>query len=305
MPMIKIATILTCFNRKAKSIRCLTELFRVVETYNAKHDGNSIVLSVYLTDDASSDGTVEAVAELCGGMDFHLCHGDGNCYWAGGMRLAWREAMKRHEEWDFYLLLNDDTVVMERVFDELMQCHDYAVRNYGKAGVYSGCTCDEKNNDFITYSGDVMNPKTKGWDRLLPNGKPQMVDMTNANILLVDKKVVDIIGILPDGYIHGVADQDYGMMARRAGIPVLITPHSCGYCQYDHLSEQEECRNLMKMSFKERKAYVYKPNHSDKDYLLFIKRNMPKRYLVSYILRKIRLYSPSLYYWICKTRGIY
>lgn len=303
--MIKIATILTCFNRKAKTVRCLKELFRVLDDYNVKHRDNRIDISVYLMDDASSDGTAEAVAEVCKDRDFHLCQGDGNCYWAGGMRLAWREAFKRHEEWDFYLLLNDDTTVMDNVFEQLMECHEYALDEFGKAGVYSGCTCDEKDIDVVTYSGDVINPQTKGWDRLLPNGMPQMVDMTNANILLVDKSVVDTIGVFYDGYIHGVADQDYGMTARRAGFPVLITSDICGYCEFDHLSEQDVCKELMKMGIKERKAYVYKPTHSDEDYLLFIRRNMTERYYISWILRKIRLYLPKLYYKICVYRGIY
>lgn len=305
MLMIKIATILTCFNRKAKTVRCLTELFRVLDAYNATHNERNMELSVYLTDDASSDGTAEAARDVCGGIDFHLCQGDGNCFWAGGMRLAWREALKRHEEWDFYLLLNDDTTVMDNVFEQLMECHEYALSKFGKAGVYSGCTCDENNTGIVTYSGDVMNPRTKGWNRLFPNGNPQIVDMTNANILLVDKSVVDEIGIFDDGYIHGVADQDFGMTARRAGFPVLITPNVCGYCEYDHVTEQDVCKNLMKMSLKERRMYVCHPTHSDKDYLLFIKRNMPKRYVASYILRKIRLYMPYIYYQICKSRGIY
>lgn len=264
-----------------------------------------IGLSVYLTDDASSDGTAEAVAEVCKGRDFHLCQGDGNCFWAGGMRLAWREALKRHEEWDFYLLLNDDTTVKDSVFEQLVECHEYALGKYGKAGIYSGCTCDENNTDVVTYSGDVINPHTKGWTRLIPDGKPQSVDMTNANILLVDRSVVDTIGIFNDGYIHGAADQDYGMTAKRAGFPVLITPNVCGYCEFDHVTEQYVCKNLMKMSYKERKAYVYKPNHTDKDYLLFIKRNMPERYYISIILRRIRLYFPKMYYKICVYRGIY
>lgn len=303
--MTKIATILTCFNRREKTEHCLRELFRILDVYNTKHEDREIALSIYLTDDACTDGTAEAVAEICKDRDFHIINGDGNCFWAGGMRMAWGEAMKRHEEWDFYLLLNDDTTVLDNVFDELMECHKYALKEYRKAGVYSGCTCDENHPDVITYSGDVIDPTTKGWTRLQPNGKPQMADMTNANILLVAKQVVDTIGIFHDGYIHGAADQDYGMMVRRASLPVLITAHACGYCEYDHTDDKDVCKKLIKMSLKERKAYVYKPTHTDKDYLLFIKRNMPKRYPVSVILRTIRLFLPALYYKICVYRGIY
>lgn len=302
--MINIAVIITCYNRKEKTVNCLQHLYAAMDYYNATAE-EQLQLSLYITDDGCTDGTAEAVMEVCKGKNLNLCQGDGHCYWAGGMRLAWREALKRHAEWDFYLLLNDDTIVMNNVFEQLMTCHKYAMKEYGKPGVYSGCTCDEKRPDIITYSGDVMNQQTKGWNRLVPNGKPQMVDMTNANVLLVDKRVVDSIGIFNDGYIHGAADQDYGMTAHRAGFPVLITPNVCGYCEFDHITEQYVCKNLMMMSFKERKAYVYKPNHTDQDYLLFIKRNMPERYIVSIVLRKIRLYFPKLYYKICAFRGIY
>ena len=42
-----------------------------------------------------------------------------------------------------------------------------------------------------------------------------------------------------------------------------------------------------------------------KDYLLFVKRNIPKKYLISTVLRKTRLYCPRLYYYINKVRGLY
>lgn len=48
-----------------------------------------------------------------------------------------------------------------------------------------------------------------------------MVDLTNANILLVPKVVVDKIGIFYEGYKHGRANNDYSLLARRKGIPVL------------------------------------------------------------------------------------
>lgn len=302
--MLNIAVIITCFNRKDKTLSCLHHLFVALDEFNSKTT-QKINLQVYLTDDGCTDGTAEAVIAQCEGKAVHIVKGDGNCYWAGGMRLAWREAMRHHDKWDFYLLLNDDTIVKDNVFDELLECHYFALKQYGQAGVYSGCTCSSKDVNHITYSGDVMNPDTHGWNRLLPNGKPQMVDMTNANILLVANSVVDMIGIFPECYVHDCADQDYGLTARRHSLPVLITSHTCGICEYDHTNEADVCRMLMSMSLNERKKYVFHPTHSDKDYLWFIKRNMPNRYAVSWIMRKIRLYLPGAYYRLCKMRGIY
>lgn len=303
--MIRIATILTCFNRKVKTVKCLDELFEARNVYNALHTDNRIVLSIYLCDDACTDGTSEAVREKCQNEDLHIVQGNGHCYWAGGMRLAWSEATKQHEQNDFYLLLNDDTIVMDNVFDQLMACHDYALNTSGRSGIYSGITCSRYDAEHITYGGKTLDPQTKGWRLALPTGSPQKVGNTQANILLVAKEVVDVQGIFHEGYIHGSADEDYSMTAIRNGFPALVSPQACGYCEYDHISEKEETQLLMGMKYAERKRYVYYPTHSDHDYLLFVKRNMPQRYLISYTLRKIRLYLPSLYYKICKVRGIY
>ena len=52
----RIAVLLTCFNRKDKTIACLHKLF---EAYKVVE--NDIIIKVYLTDDASNDNTSEAV----------------------------------------------------------------------------------------------------------------------------------------------------------------------------------------------------------------------------------------------------
>jgi len=303
--MIRIAAILTCFNRREKTVNCLKKLFSAQELYNEENIDNQISLSLYVTDDACTDGTAEAVAQICHGRDLCICKGDGKCYWAGGMRLAWREAQKRHTEWDFYLLLNDDTLVFDNVFDNLLECHSASLNIFRQGGLYSGITCSQKSPNIITYGGKVLDSSTKAWRQVKPSGTPQLVDNTQANILMVHRSVVDSIGILHEGYVHGCADEDYSMSAKRQGFPVYVSSTICGYCENDHLSEVEETKELMKMSFKERKLYVNHPLHLDADYLLFIRRNLSSRYLVSCILRKLRLYMPSLYYQICIWRGIY
>lgn len=307
MPQNKtsMAVLLTCFNRKDKTVKCLQHLFHALDAYNAKHDGE-IEMKVYLTDDACTDGTAEAVRQLCGERELQIIRGDGSLFWAGGMRAAWREALKEKSRWQFYLLLNDDTIVMENVFDELFNAHHHSLAKYSKAGIYSGITCDPEDKNRITYSGDVFETSARGTlKRLGPADAPQLIHMTNANILLVDKSVVEKIGILPDCFEHACADNDYSMMARRNGIPAMITAGVCGLCADDHETKEEECLRLMSMSLSERKKYVRHPLHSDRDYLLLIKRNIPRKYPISWAMRKIRLYCPAVYHYINKKRGLY
>jgi GT2 family glycosyltransferase len=303
--MPKIAALLTCFNRKNKTVACLKSLLLTVKNYN-NITNDKVEVSIFLTDDACTDGTAQAAKEVCQGEDIHIVQGNGNLFWAGGMRTAWNEALKQKQEWDFFLLLNDDTTLHTNALAELMDTHRYCIDRYGCSGIYSGITCAVGHPETITYSGDVFESRAKGkWHRLGPAFEPQMVDQCNANILLVPYEVLNKIGIFHKGYIHGGADLDYCMQVRKAGMPALITAQIIGECEYDHFSEKEECERLIRMTLSERRKYVYHPTHSDKDYLLFVKRNIPHKYLISKILRKVRLYCPRLYYYINKARGLY
>lgn len=302
---INIAVIITCFNRKKKTVACLTHLFDACNSYNTAHTETPILLSIYLTDDGCTDGTADAVRSSCEGYDLHIIQGNGQCYWAGGMRLAWNEALKRKVTWDFYLLLNDDTMVFNNVFDQLFYAHDFALNNYQKPGIYSGITCDIKSTNIITYGGEKITGKFQA-DSLMvePHETPIEVDKANANIMLVSKEIVNDIGIFHDGYVHGCADYDYSLQAKKHKYPVLVTAQVCGACEFDHLSGTEEIQKLNAMTFSQRIAYMKNPVHSDHDYLLCIKRNIPHKYFVSWFLRKIRIVSPNIYKDICLCRGL-
>ncbi|MBM6993657.1 MAG: glycosyltransferase family 2 protein [Prevotella sp.] len=299
---MNISVILTCFNRKAKTLRCLDCLFEAQDDYNRRHN-SSLSLAVYLTDDGCTDGTPIAVTERFVGHDITIIPGNGQLYWAGGMRKAWRAAMARHAGIDFYLLANDDTFAFLSLFDELLDTHHYCLERNGLPGIYSGVTCDESHPEIITYSGDCFDRQGR-LHRLAPTGTPQLVDITNANMLLVHKTVVDRIGIFYEGYRHGGADNDYALTARRHGLPAYITAQVCGTCPYDHPSLVDEMSKLMAMNLNQRRAYLSHPLHSDAEYLLLMKRNFPSKYPLTWALRKMRLYFPKLYLAICKARGI-
>lgn len=300
-----IATIITCFNRKNKTIACLKNLYKACALYNVNHQTSTIELTVFLTDDGCTDGTADAIkAEFCD-KNIHIIKGNGHCYWAGGMRLAWKEALKASTPWEYYLLINDDTIVLSNVFEELIRTHNYVLETTGNVGIYSGITCDINDETKITYGGEIFKSNNKG-DSLAvkPSDTPKKVDLTNANILLIPKRVIEKIGIFHKGYIHGCADYDYSLTAQRENIPTFTTAHICGKCEFDHMDGKSEIDRLISMSFNERKKYILHPTHSDKDYLLFIKRNLPKRYIFCWILRKIRLYLPYLYKQICIMRKL-
>lgn len=302
---MKIVALYTCFNRKLQTLSSLSALYDSLRIYNQQAKNGIIELSVVLTDDGCTDGTADAIRQQFPVKDIIILQGTGSLFWAGGMRLAWNEALKRHEEWDYYLLVNDDTDLFTTCFIELMNTEAYCRQNYHKEGLVSGITCAKDDVTRITYGGDIIPNKFNGRQiRLGRSSNPQMVDLTNANILLVPKQVVDTIGIFYDGYKHGRADNDYSMQARKHHIPVLITAGACGACDNDHGSITDFRDKVLSMNLSERKEYFRHPLHCDSDYLTFVRRNMPLRYPMSWIFRKMMTYCPKIYFTINGARKV-
>ena len=57
---MKIAVLLTCFNRKEKTLSCLAGLYESQRVYYERNS-SPIELEVFLTDDGCTDGTAQAV----------------------------------------------------------------------------------------------------------------------------------------------------------------------------------------------------------------------------------------------------
>lgn len=294
---MKIAVLYTCFNRKEKTLSSLKGLYESVRIYNQQAKGEHISPVVYLTDDGCTDGTADAIRESFPDREIHILQGTGSMFWAGGMRFAWREALKRHKDWEFYLLLNDDTDIFGFCLKDLLVTHDYCMSNFKTPGIYSGITCSKSDMNTTTYGGTVFSNRFLGKGHQVQISKqPQLVHTTNANILLVPKSVVDTIGIFYDSYQHSLADFDYSMTARRKGIPVLVTASYCGACDRDHPNAEERKQKIINMTPAERKAYFEHPLHSSKDYLTFIRRNIPLKYPFTWFLRMLNEKFPALYF---------
>ena len=291
---ISIAVLLTCHNRKLKTQKCLESFKKAYYNYREYN----IEFTIYLTDDGCTDGTVEVARSIFPDIkQLQIVKGDGNLYWAGGMRSCWREALKHQTQWDYYLLLNDDVELMENLFDELFSAMSHCILHYNKEGIVSGITCDTQDTTKQTYGGSVWKNRFFATTRMLaPNNTPQLCDFTNANILLVPGSVVEKIGIFHEGYHHGAADYDYSITARKHGFPVLLTSHFCGKCDHDHILYTSVAKKVISMTLKERIAYFKNPLHSSSDHLRFVSRVAPLRVPFVFLGHILNLYFPKLYY---------
>jgi len=281
--MKNIAVLITSYNRKKKTIACLNSLF----TTNID---KKYTIAVYLVDDGSTDGTSIEVHNSY--PKVNIIKSKGNLFWAGGMRLAWKTAIKSNH-YDAFLLLNDDVRLMPDFFENIINTHEYSLKKYGSGGIYV-CSTINKNTGKVSYGG--MKVKNKffkvNYSKVIPSDKPINCHMTNANILFVTKKVVDKIGILDPKFVHGEADYDYSLLANENKIPVLVCPNIGGFCENDHGNNWAAKGS----TFNERLDYLYSPKGlAYKEHLYFIKRHYPLSLPYAFVMLWLKTIFPSLW----------
>lgn len=209
---MRIAVILTVHNRKEKTLKCLEALYE--ENCDAE-------LCCYMTDDGCTDGTAEAVSDLF--QQVNIVKGDGTLFWNRGMWKAWEAAEKR--DYDFYLWLNDDTILIENAISRLLK----AAEETKHKSIIVGSTCASSNDNSLTYGG-------RGGDKkhtiIAPDTNRLVECVTfNGNIVLIPRKIFKFVGKNDFFYRHSFGDIDYGLCVYKAGFKTYIAPGFYGFCE--------------------------------------------------------------------------
>ncbi len=217
--MNSIAVLITCHNRRERTIDCLHSLFKCSLPKNH-------ILNVYLVDDGSTDGTWESVEKTYPRVN--LIKSNGSLFWGWGMNLAWENASVK--KYDFYLWLNDDTTLYKDSLAKLIEESE----NFNNRAILCGA-CEEKNRT-ISYSGYKL--KTKG--RIIPQGNPIECDYFNGNVVLIPNAIFKAVGFIDAKYQHRMGDFDYGLKAKSMGIKSYVASNVVGLCNR-HTNLPEWC----------------------------------------------------------------
>jgi len=205
---MRIAVLMTCFNRVRTTIKCLEHLF-------AADVPDGVLFDVWLNDDDSPDGTGAKVnAEF---PAVNVVAGSGRDFWCGGMRRVWNAAVSSGIKYDGYLWLNDDTMLFPSALKDLLV-------SYGTS-IVVGAT-QSKDLKEITYSG-----RDEEGQKIIPNGALQSCYFMNGNAVFIPQVAFQKIGNFPSYLTHGIGDYDYGFRARKAGVDVCLAPNPVGVCE--------------------------------------------------------------------------
>jgi glycosyltransferase involved in cell wall biosynthesis len=135
---------------------------------------------------------------------------------------------------DFLLWLNDDVVLDRHAVADAIACHDAWASATGQSPVVVGATRDPQTGQ-PTYGGQRS---TGGWLRpfrfgpVPPSAVAQPCDTFQGNIVLVPIAAHRRLGGISAVFagVQGMADTDFGLRARRAGLPVVQAPGTLGTC---------------------------------------------------------------------------
>ncbi len=273
--MFQIATLLTCHNRKEKTLACLQTLYSCVLPDEYK-------IEVFLVDDGSTDGTSQILNTKF--PQVNIIQGDGNLFWNRGMNLAWQTAAKT-KDYDYYLWLNDDTLLNSNAIIALLNTANI----FENKSIIVGTTSSIEDVQKVTYGGRYMDGKL-----LFSYEKAGECNFFNGNIVLISNYIFSIVGYNDPVFHHALGDFDYGLRAKKLGVSSFVAPDILGSCDL-HLS-LPDWRNPEICFFKRWKAFRSPLGQNPEEFFIFEKRHAGYyKAIVHYLTNHLRVLWPRLW----------
>jgi GT2 family glycosyltransferase len=187
---------------------------------------NKIAFEVWLVDNASTDGSVEAAKKRY--PDINIIQNERNLGFAAANNLALKQ-MKGN----YALLLNTDATLINDAAEELF----YFMEDRPKVGIACGQllnTDGSKQNSIANYPSLLSLLCNETFLRiLLPNkfpskrikySSPVEVDSCIGACMIVRKEAMDEVGTFDEGYFFYLEETDWAYRMKQAGWSVFFVP---------------------------------------------------------------------------------
>lgn len=277
--MIKIAIIMTIFNRCEKTKKCIQSL---LNNYKKKYQ-----IDFYITNDGSTDHTLAVLKSLekeNPNSKFWIYNGQGNLFWCRGMHVSYGEALKYN--YDFFIWVNNDVEFLDNFIDSLLLDYEKA-KLTNSLSIITGAMRWNKSEE-VSYGGGVYKSKLHLTNILIkPNGNIQECRNINGNCLLIPQDVAFKLGNIEKEYEHGFGDFDYGYRLLAKGGKPYVSSKFVGICDRNNKKGTWEDINLSRRERLELlKSTKGLPTQT---YKLFLKRWFPKIWFIHYIKPYVKI----------------
>lgn len=215
-----IAIILVNYNGFDDSVACVRSIlsseytnYRIILVDNGSRDQEKILRNEFLNTNAD------------------IVISEKNLGFSGGNNIGIQYAQEKYDP-EYFLLLNNDTVIVENTLSNLMS-HSNLVE---KTGLVTGKIYYYSNPETTWYAGGIFNFNTGIADQpLLGTGetysKNGCVEVTFATgcVMLLHKSVIDEVGLLDEEYFLYAEDTDYCCRIMQAGYKLIYVPSAVIY----------------------------------------------------------------------------
>lgn len=174
---------------------------------------------IILVDNGSTDGSVSYFQQQYPEVEM-ICL-KTNTGFTGGNNAGMQKAL--NDEFDYILLLNNDTIVEDRNFmsEMITECENNSEIGMACPTIYY----DEPENK-VWYAGGWLS-LWRGWGHYhqIPSDKePTETGYTTGCCLLVKADAINDIGLLKEAYFLSVEDVEWSMRARKNGWKTVYLP---------------------------------------------------------------------------------
>ncbi len=214
---LKIAILITCYNRLEKTKECLKHCFNSLSLIdNFDHD-------IFLLDDNSPDKTGEIIKKMY--PSINVIYGNGKYFWSGGTRKLWELASTK-KNYDYYVWLNDDSILSKNAFSVIYN----DLKKKSSSIIIGTFVSSNQTLNELTYGG-----RDKNLSLLTPSGEPQECSFINGNFVFVPREIFKKLGFLSKMFTHNYGDIDYGLRAIKKKIKIFIASEVIGTCNQNEI----------------------------------------------------------------------
>ena len=223
MDQAKVDIILVSYNTAEYTLGALTSVYQQTQ---------DVAFNIIVVDNNSQDDSVEQIKQYF--PQITLISSDQNLGFAGGVNLA-----ASYATGDYILLLNPDTVILDRAIDRLLQF----AQEQPKQGIWGGITLnnDRSINSHNAWSEETIFTlilSTLGLNRLFKHScffnhanygcwkrdSVKVVDVLQGSFFLTSKQLWDQLEGLDERFFMYAEEADYCYRAKQLGYQAMITP---------------------------------------------------------------------------------